>query len=115
MVSFFIDVNRFILRLLIQMTKIYIFIGLILTALIALLIIIYKLWLPDQFHDFMAEQFINISRNNSEDYELKPEDVTNGDILFLCILVLFIMVFVWPYGIMCLISNEQEVTKYVTT
>lgn len=106
MVSFFIDVNRFILRLLIQMTKIYIFIGLILTALIALLIIIYKLWLPDQFHDFMAEQFINISRNNSEDYELKPEDVTNGDILFLCILVLFIMVFVWPYGIMCLISNE---------
>lgn len=106
MVSFFIDVNRFILRLLIQMTKIYIFIGLILTALLALLIIIYKLWLPDQFHDFMAEQFINISKNNFEDYELRPEDVTNGDILFLCILVLFIMVFVWPYGIMCLISNE---------
>ena len=54
----------------------------------------------------MAEQFINISKDNSEDYGLRPEDVTNGDILFLCILVLFIMVFVWPYGIMCLISNK---------
>ena len=106
MISFFIDVNSFILRLLIQMTKIYIFIGLIFTALTAILIIIYKLWLPDQFHDFMSEQFINISGDNPKDYELRPEDVTNGDILFLCILVLFIMVFVWPYGIMCLISNE---------
>lgn len=106
MVSFFIDVNSFILKLFIQMIKIYIFIGLIITALIAILIIIYKLWLPDQFHDFMAEQFINISKDNSEDYGLRPEDVTNGDILFLCILVLFIMVFVWPYGIMCLISNK---------
>ena len=106
MVSFFIDVNNFILRLLIQMMKIYIFIGLIITVLLAILIIIYKLLLPDQFHDFMTEQFINISRNNSEDYELRPEDVTNGDILFLCILILFIMVFVWPYGIMCLIYNK---------
>lgn len=106
MISFFIDVNSFILRLLIQMTKIYIFIGLIITVLMAILIIIYKLWLPDQFRDFMAEQFINISRNNSEDYGLRPEDVTNGDILFLCILILFIMVFIWPYGIICLISNK---------
>lgn len=106
MISFFIDVNSFILRLLIQMTKIYIFIGLIITVLMAILIIIYKLWLPDQFRDFMAEQFINISRNNSEDYGLRPEDVTDGDILFLCILILFIMVFIWPYGIICLISNK---------
>ena len=72
MVSFFIDVNSFILQLFIQMIKIYIFIGLIITALIAILIIIYKLWLPDQFHDFMAEQFINISKDNSEDYGLRP-------------------------------------------
>lgn len=106
MISFFIDVNKFILYFISQMIKIYIFIGLIITLLMTILIIIYKLLMPDQFHEFMAKQFINMCKDNPEDYCLTPNDVTNGDIMFLCILFIITMIFIWPYGIMCLISDK---------
>lgn len=96
MQSFLININKAILYMISQAIKAYIIIGIIAVALTTVIIVLYKIVCPNDFHEFMANQFINITKDDSETHGLKPEDVTNGDILFLILLVMIIMLFVWP-------------------
>ena len=107
MQSFLINTNKAILYMISRIVNIYILIGIIATALTALIIILYKIMLPDDFHEFMANQFINIMKDDPVNRGLKPEDITNGDILFLVLLVMIIMLFVWPCALADLILDSK--------
>lgn len=107
MQSFLINTNKAILYMISRIVNIYILIGIIATALTALIIILYKIMLPDDFHEFMANQFINIMKDDPVSHGLKPEDITNGDILFLVLLVMIVMLFVWPLALADLILDNK--------
>ncbi len=107
MQSFLVNTNKAILYMISRIIKVYSLIGIIAVILTALIIILYKLMLPNDFHKFMANQFINITKDDSENYGLKPEDVTNGDILFLVLLVMIVMLFAWPLALTDLILDSK--------